>query len=69
MFKFEREKMKITYQEIADLIKQSKQNIAQLKQKQPEKLELYILGGLCKKYNITQDDLVKLLDLKNKGMI
>ncbi|WP_263833711.1 helix-turn-helix domain-containing protein [Sulfurospirillum oryzae] len=58
--------MTITYQEIAEMIDQSKQNIAQLKAKQPKKLELYKLGALCKKYDITEDDLVRILDIKNK---
>lgn len=59
--------MKITYKEIAELINQTEQNIKQLKNKQPEKLELYKLGALCKKYDINENDLVKLLDIKNKN--
>lgn len=54
------------YKEIAEMLDQSEQNIKQLKQKHPQKLELYKLGALCKKYGITEDDLVKILDIKNK---
>lgn len=54
------------YKEIAEMLDQSEQNIKQLKTKHPQKLELYKLGALCKKYNITEDDLVRILDIKNK---
>ena len=58
--------MNITYKEIAEILEQSEQNIKQLKAKQPKKLELYKLGALCKKYEINEDDLVRILNIKNK---
>lgn len=67
MLKLERNEMTIIYREIADFLKQSEQTIKQLKKLHPEKLELYKLGALCKKYGITEDDLVKILDIKNKS--
>lgn len=58
--------MNIMYKEIAEMLDQSEQNIKQLKGKHPQKLELYKLGALCKKYDIREDDLVRILDIKNK---
>ena len=53
-------KYKITYKMIANYIKQSEQNIKQLKQASPEKLELYKYGLIY----MLENNLIKVEDLK-----
>jgi len=56
--------MKITYKIIANYLNQSEQNIKQLKQQKPEKLELYKYGLMYMLENnlITEKQLKELKD-------
>lgn len=58
--------MKIIYKEIAEYTNKTEQGIKQMKNNNPEQLELLKIGALCKKYNINIDDLKILIEMKEK---
>lgn len=58
--------MKINYKEIAEIIGRSEANIKYMKKHNNEQLEVIKVGCLCKKYNITLNDLEKLVTEKDK---
>ncbi len=54
-------KLKITYEEIGNMINRKETGMKAMKQKNPEQLEITKIGALCKKYNITIEDLTELI--------
>lgn len=56
--------MKITYIEIAEYINRTKGNLDYMKKNNPEQLELLKFGAICKKYNISLNDLEKIIKEK-----
>jgi predicted transcriptional regulator len=56
--------MKVTYEEIADLIGRTEANIKYMKKNNPNQLELLTTGAICKKYNIELKDLKALIQMK-----
>lgn len=58
--------MKIIYNEIAELIERTEANIKYMKKNNPKQFEIIKLGSLCKKYNINENDLKSLVELKSK---
>jgi hypothetical protein len=59
--------MKITYIEIAELINRTEAGIKSMKQNNPEQLEITKIGAICKKYNITLNDLEKVIEEKKES--
>lgn len=57
--------MKVTYKEIGELCNKKEPTLKSMSKNNPEQLELLKLGAICKKYNITFDDLEYLMKLKN----
>lgn len=58
--------MKITYTEIAELINRSEAGIKSMKKNNPEQLEVTKIGALCKKFNITIEELEKIVISRTK---
>jgi hypothetical protein len=56
--------MKIIYKEIAEYTNKTEQGIKQMKTNNPEQLELLKIGALCKKYNISLNDIEAIIKLK-----
>jgi hypothetical protein len=59
--------MKITYIEIANMINRTKGNMDYMKIHNPEQLELLKVGAICQKYNITLNDLEKVIEEKKES--
>ncbi len=55
---------KTTYKDIAKFINKSEQQIKWYKKNNPEMLELFKLGALCKKNNIDINKLIKLIEIQ-----
>ena len=58
--------MTIIYKEIANYIGRTEANLKYMKKHNLEQLELLKMGALCKKYNITIEDLKALNEMKQK---
>lgn len=58
--------MKITYIEIAEMINRTKGNMDYMKKNNPEQLEVLKIGALCKKFNITIEELEKIVNSRTK---
>ncbi len=58
--------MKINYNEIAELIGRTEANIKYMKKHNPKQLEVLKIGGLCKKYDINETHLLKILNERNE---
>jgi hypothetical protein len=58
--------MNITYKEIGEYCNKVESTMKQMKKNNPEQLELLKMGALCKKYNITIEDLKALNEMKEK---
>uniref|UniRef100_UPI004048968A helix-turn-helix domain-containing protein n=1 Tax=Aliarcobacter sp. TaxID=2321116 RepID=UPI004048968A len=58
--------MNINYKEIAELINRSEAGIKSMKKNNPEQLEITKLGAICKKYNISLNDLKKIFKEKEE---
>lgn len=56
--------MNITYKEIADYTNKVESTMKQMKKNNPEQLELLKFGAICKKYNISLNDLEKIIKEK-----
>lgn len=54
---------KITYKEIAEIVKKNEGTIKNWKNSHPELLELVKLGALCKKNNITVEKIQKCIEV------
>jgi hypothetical protein len=60
--------MKVIYKEIAAYINKTEENIKYLKKTNPQLVEILKLGSFCKKYNISVEDLKKII-IKNKKYV
>jgi hypothetical protein len=58
--------MKIIYKEIAELTGKTEAGIKKMKINNPEQLEILKMGALCKKYNISLNDLEKVVKEKEE---
>ncbi len=56
--------MKIIYKEIAEYTNKTEQGIKQMKTNNPKQLELLKVGALCKKYDISLNDIEAIIKLK-----
>lgn len=56
----------ITYKEIGDLCEKAEATLKSMKRNNPNQLELLITGALCKKYNISNEDIKLLIYLKEE---
>lgn len=57
--------MNITYKDIADFISRSEANIKYMKKNNPAQLELLKLGLLCKRLQLSEQDLQNFHKIKN----
>lgn len=57
--------MKIIYKEIAELTNKTEAGIKKMKLNNPEQLEIIKMGALCIKYNITTEELEKIVKSRN----
>ena len=60
-------KLKIIYKEIAEYTDKTEQGIKQMKTNNPKQLEILKLGAICKKYNISLNDLEKIVKEKEEN--
>ena len=59
--------MKITNTEIAEFIERTEANIKYMKKHNPQQLEIIKMGAICKKYNISLNDLEKIVKEKEEN--
>jgi len=58
--------MNVTYKEIAEFINKKEPTIKSMHKNNPQQLELLKIGALCKKYNISTEDITSLIELKER---
>jgi DNA-binding Xre family transcriptional regulator len=56
--------MKINYKEIGIYTNKSEQGVKMMKTNNPEQLEIIKIGALCKKYEISIEDLQRIVESK-----
>ena len=58
--------MNVTYKEIGNFVNKKEPTLKSMHKNNPQQLEILKLGALCKKYNISIEDIKLLIELKNK---
>lgn len=60
--------MKITYKEIAELTNKTEAGIKKMKTNNNEQLEIIKIGSLCKKYEITTEELENIVKSREEKL-
>ena len=58
--------MNVTYKEIGNFVNKKEPTLKSMHKNNPQQLEILKIGALCKKYNISIEDIKLLIELKNK---